>query len=415
MARKGSEEDLSLENDYSVACLPVYEPQVVNVLNDGNCDGYFVIDRSVLGRCWGGIRVAADLTLAEVKILARTMTMKSILAGVPIGGAKCGIRTRAKWVKTDQVLSLISQLIGRYIRKQSYFLGTDIGFSKKDANQVYELAGSRRRIFSGRLSPGVCCAHSILASIEYVKQMNPKMEAETVALEGFGNMAVPTAKLLTSEGYRIIAVSNIDGTLEDPSNLNIEELAEMANSTQNGFLSRYAHQHPTATFQSGNSINFKVCDILIPGARVFSINETAARMIKTKLVCPIANSPITAAAEQTFARKGIVSIPDVISNSGAIIGCFAQQLGANESQTRRIITDIINSNLRKVFLGSSKDRIPKLLAQDAAIQRIRSLDQSERIVALQWLAPWFREFGLSSVFRALNEYLSLQILGAFPA
>ena len=135
--------------------------------------GYFVIDRSILGRSWGGLRIAADLTLAEVKILARTMTMKSVLAGVPIGGAKGGIRLQTKTIEREKLLNLASRLIGGHIRKQSYFLGTDIGFKEKDANRVYELAGSKRRLFSGKLSPGTCCAHSILASIEFVKRMNP--------------------------------------------------------------------------------------------------------------------------------------------------------------------------------------------------------------------------------------------------
>jgi len=386
----------------------------VDVLNEDGGVGFFVMDRCVLGRCWGGLRIATDVTRAEVYILARTMTMKSMLVGIPIGGAKGGVRLQTTLIAKDQLLSLISRLVGRYLIEQSYFLGTDIGFSEKDANQVYKLAGSRRRIFSGRLSPGACCAHSVLASIEYVKRMNPKVEAVTVALEGFGNMAIPTAKLLTLNGYKIVAVSNIDGTLEDQSGLDVEQLAEMAIG-QHGFLSRYSFQHPSATFRPDESINFKKCDILIPGARVFSISDTTARMVKSKLVCPIANSPVTCSGEKILASRGIVSVPDVISNSGALIGSFAQQLGANEFQTKHIIADMIDSNLKNVFSDQNEDRIPKLIAQEIAVQRMKSLEQSERVVALQWLTPWFREFGFHSVLRALRHYLSLKAFGEFPA
>jgi glutamate dehydrogenase (NAD(P)+) len=387
----------------------------VDVLDEDGSVGYYVIDRCVLGRCWGGFRIATDLTLAEVKILARTMTMKNMLAGVPIGGAKGGVRPQTKLITREQLLGLASRLVGRHVRKRSYFLGTDIGFGEKDANQVYKLAGSRRRLFSGRLSPGSCCAQSVVASIEFVKGISPKVEAVTVALEGFGNMAIPTARLLTSKGYQIVAVSNIDGTLEDQTGLDVEQLAQMAVGSQNNFLSRYSFQHSSATFRSDESINFKQSDILIPGARIFSISDETARMIRSKLVCPIANSPVTRAGEKILASRGIVSVPDVISNSGAIIGSFAQQLGASELQTRQIIVDIVDSNLEKVFFGQTANRIPKLIAQDIAVQRMKSLIRYERLTALRWLEAWFREFGFHSVLKALKEYLSLKAIDGPPA
>jgi len=399
------------ENDYSAASLPVYEPQVVEVLSESDGVGYFVIDRSILGRSWGGFRIAADLSLAEVKILARTMTIKGVLAGVPIGGAKGGICPQTRNVGSEELLGLASRLIGRHIRSRSYFLGTDLGFDRKSADIVYELAGSSRRTFSGKLSPGVCCARSVLASIEYVKQLNSKHDPHTVALEGFGAMAVPTAKLLTSKGYNIVAVSNIDGTLEDRGGLNVKELAEMAANSNASFLPRYATTHPSAMFRPEYSINFKACDILIPGTRVFSISERTAALVKSKVICPISNSPVSAAAEEALAQRGIMSVPDVISNSGAIIGSFAQQLGADETQTESIIVDIVNSNLKHVF-ESASGRTPKFLAVHLGVQRMKTLERSEKITALSWLIPWLRKFGANSILNGMREYLSLKVPSA---
>ncbi|HXZ90974.1 MAG TPA: Glu/Leu/Phe/Val dehydrogenase dimerization domain-containing protein [Candidatus Dormibacteraeota bacterium] len=396
-----------LENDYPAASLPAYEPKVVDVLTENYGVAYFVLDRSILGRSWGGFRIADDLSLAEVKILARTMTIKSVLAGVPIGGAKGGIRP-SKTVASETLLGLASRLLAPHIRRRSYFLGTDIGFDQRSANHVYELVGSVRRSFSGKLSPGECCARSILASIEYVKKTNPEVEIETVALEGFGAMAVPTAKLLTLNGYKIVAVSNIEGTLEDQTRLDIETLAEIATQSHSGFLVRYASNHPSATFRPNEPINSKQCDILIPGARIFSISESTAPMVKSKVVCPISNSPVTTAAEESLSARGIISIPDVISNSGAVIGSFAQQLGASEVQTEGIIAEIVNSNLKKVFEPASS-RIPKSLAVELALEHMKSLERSEKKTALHWLMPWFREFGLNSILCGMKEYLSLKV------
>ncbi|MDT7915712.1 MAG: Glu/Leu/Phe/Val dehydrogenase dimerization domain-containing protein, partial [Candidatus Caldarchaeales archaeon] len=63
----------------------------VVVLELGQARGWLVSDFLVLGRCWGGIRIQPDVTLAETRLLARVMTLKSALAGIPIGGAKIGI------------------------------------------------------------------------------------------------------------------------------------------------------------------------------------------------------------------------------------------------------------------------------------------------------------------------------------
>jgi glutamate dehydrogenase/leucine dehydrogenase len=96
------------------------------------------------------------------------------------------------------------------------------------------------------------------------------------------------------------------------------------------FPARYSIQHSSAIFPLDESINFRECDIFIPRARILSISDSAARLIKSKLVCPIADSPTTGAGEITPDSRRIVSVPDLISNSGAIIGSFTQQLEASE-------------------------------------------------------------------------------------
>ena len=53
--------------------------------------GFLVIDNTALGPGKGGIRMTADVTAAEVFRLARTMTWKNAVAGLPFGGAKAGI------------------------------------------------------------------------------------------------------------------------------------------------------------------------------------------------------------------------------------------------------------------------------------------------------------------------------------
>src|SRR4051812_5879469 len=53
--------------------------------------GVLVVDNSFFGPAGGGTRMAPDLTEDEVADLARAMTYKYALNGLPTGGAKAGI------------------------------------------------------------------------------------------------------------------------------------------------------------------------------------------------------------------------------------------------------------------------------------------------------------------------------------
>ena len=53
--------------------------------------GFLVIDNTVLGPGKGGIRMTPSVNEEEVFRLARAMTFKNAIAGIPFGGAKSGI------------------------------------------------------------------------------------------------------------------------------------------------------------------------------------------------------------------------------------------------------------------------------------------------------------------------------------
>ena len=50
-----------------------------------------VVDNTALGPSIGGVRVSPSVSAVEVARLARTMTMKNSIAGLPHGGGKAGI------------------------------------------------------------------------------------------------------------------------------------------------------------------------------------------------------------------------------------------------------------------------------------------------------------------------------------
>ena len=65
---------------------------ICRVEQDSGPDGWVVVDSTVAGRSTGGLRMLPDVTEAELRLLARAMTLKFGLLGLPQGGAKAGVR-----------------------------------------------------------------------------------------------------------------------------------------------------------------------------------------------------------------------------------------------------------------------------------------------------------------------------------
>lgn len=404
---------MTVTNDPAIsACLPAYDPRLViqSPLPMGSC--YLVIDEAVLGRSWGGFRVAENLSLNEVRVLARTMTMKTILAGIPVGGAKGGVSLSTSHYSREEMLRLTSRVVGPYIKQRKYFLGTDMGLSESEANFLYYSAGSKQKIFANGLSVGDACATGISASLEYLQRNGIYRYGErTVALEGFGRIGAPTAKLLTAEGYRIVAISNLAGTLHDPSGLNVPQLLSIPSTCPGDLLSTYSKGHPNATIMPLEALSGISAEILIPGARALVLGAEVARRIKAKVVCPISNAPTTTEAEEFLARAGTVSMPDIITNTGGLIASFAQHLGADVSRTKKIIVEIISRNLDSVYQDSITGDVPKKKAIAIALGRLVELRKSEKITTLSFLFPWIRALGVSAVLNGFREYVDLKIGG----
>src|SRR3990170_8884709 len=115
----------------------VYDPQI-------GMEGFLVIDNTALGPGKGGIRMTPNVTAEEVYRLARTMTWKNALAGIPFGGAKAGII----WPGGDdhlkkQFVQSFAKAIKPFLIKK-YIAGPDVNTGEKEMQWFVEAAGNLR-------------------------------------------------------------------------------------------------------------------------------------------------------------------------------------------------------------------------------------------------------------------------------
>lgn len=277
-----------------------------------------------------GTRVRPDLTPEEIKALSLFMSIKHAAAGIPAGGGKGGIKADPLTLSEGEYERLIRGFVRRLRPKGAYVdvPGADIGTGKQamawmldEYEQVtgihspaaindkpMELGGSLGGFEATGWGVATC-------AMEAAQEENLDPSQTRVVIQGFGQVGSITALTLFNAGYRIIAVSDIDGAVMDDKGLNIPALMEHV--SQKNFVTGF----PGAKPADKSTILETECEILIPAAVQDVITEGNASRLKTKILVEAANAPTTPEADKILLARGIRIIPDVVANSGGAIVC----------------------------------------------------------------------------------------------
>lgn len=330
--------------------------RVLELRDDGSgLDAVVVIDHELFPVAAGGTRMLPDVEPTEVARLARAMTWKFAACRVPYAGAKAGIRFGAG--DRARVLSAYKRALEPY--RDSFLTGPDMGTEPAD----FVPDGSAELPLWARAHEGVgmddlATGFGVKGAAEAaLAQLGRRLPDATVAIEGFGKVGAGAARAFARAGARVVGVSTVDGLLADPRGLDVDLLYGLR--AEHG--DRLVEHGPTPVRPREELFELE-CDVLVPGARPDSVTADLAARGRWAVVAPGANVPYGAGALEVLHRRGVLALPDFVSNSGGVHLYESVAQNADPAEALATIEALVRSATAHVLAGAAEKRTTPMAA-----------------------------------------------------
>ena len=344
-------------------------------MDDGHIEvfeGYRVHHNMTLGPAKGGIRYHQDVSLSEVAGLAMLMTFKCSLMGLPLGGAKGGIRVDPTKMSRGE----LQRMTRRYTTEILPFIGPEKDVPAPDVGTNAQTMAWIMDTYSqeiGHAIPGVVTGKPIeiggslgreeatgrgvvYCLIEAAKHLNLDLDDKCrVVIQGYGNVGSAAARKISKVGCRVVAISDVSCGIYSDNGLNLDDV--------NAWITKHRvlKGFPGAQEVTNKELLELPCEILIPAAMEGQITEANAHNIKCKILAEGANGPTSDGADKILNERGIFVIPDILANGGGVTVSYfewvqgLQQLFWTEKEVNNKLWDIMSGAFARV-LKISKDK-----------------------------------------------------------
>ena len=341
--------------------------------------GHRVQHCDILGPYKGGIRYHPAVTLREVSALAMLMTWKCALLGIPYGGAKGGIALDPKSYSVGELERITrrytSELIkdigpavdipapdmGTSAREMAWMMDTysvNVGHSVPGVvtGKPLSIGGSRgREMATGR---GV-----MIIVREALADLGKSLVGTRVAIQGFGNVGSAAALLLHQTGAKVIAVSTGSGGVFSDVGLDIPALKAYAAQNRRSLVG-----FPQAAAIGNIELLTLPCDVLIPAALENQITQDNVDHIQARIIAEAANGPVTLQANQALEARGVMVLPDILTNAGGVVVSYLEWVQGlsyvfwDEERVNRELENLMVQAYRQVIQQTKVRQISLRLA-----------------------------------------------------
>ncbi|MDP8980776.1 MAG: Glu/Leu/Phe/Val dehydrogenase [Acidobacteriota bacterium] len=336
------------------------------MLDDGRIEvftGYRVQHSIARGPAKGGIRFAPDVSLDEVRALAAWMTWKCAVVNIPFGGGKGGVICEPKVLSPGEM----ERITRRYTSQILDFIGPERDVPAPDMNtdaqtmawimdtysmhkrhtvtavvtgKPIEMGGSRGRVEA----TGRGC---LIVTLQALRMFGIEPSETRVVVQGLGNVGGVAARLMTRDGFKVIAAIEYDGAVYNRHGLDIEGLLRHRKET--GSIIGY----PEAEEIDREEALYLDCDVLLPAAKENVITSANADRIRAKIICEGANGPTTSEADAILAEKKIFVMPDILANAGGVTVSYFEWVQDREGYFWN--EQLVNGRLEEIMVNSFKD------------------------------------------------------------
>jgi glutamate dehydrogenase (NAD(P)+) len=354
---------------------------------------YRVQHSTVLGPTKGGIRYDAHVSLGECAALAMWMTWKCALLRLPYGGAKGGVRCNPRELSLPE----IERLTRRMTTELLHIIGPDEDipapdmatneqtmawimdtYSMQVGYAVPEIVTGKPISVGGSVFRSEATGAGVVMVIERAcHRLGWDLGAQRCVVQGFGNVGGVAARELAGHGSTVLAVSDISGGIYSESGLDLEDVDAWVRD--NGSLAGY----PRGEHVSNEELLELPCDILVLAALEDQLTGENAPRVETKMVAEGANGPTSLEADAILNERGIVVLPDILTNAGGVTVSYfewVQDLGRLFWDRREIRAKLADK------LHDAFDRVWDLADAQGISLRNAALAVAIREVAaaLQW-------------------------------
>ncbi|HQS24800.1 MAG: glutamate dehydrogenase [Sphingobacteriia bacterium 24-36-13] len=334
------------------ACNSIYSMRFPVKMDDGRIEvieAYRVQHSQHKSPCKGGIRFSDEVNQDEVMALASLMTYKCAIVNVPFGGGKGGIKINPKKYSVYELEKITRRYTSELVKKNFIGPGIDVpapdyGTGEREMSWIVDTYASLK---PGEIDAAGCVTGKpitqggvrgrkeatglgVFFGIREVCNMPDVMaklglttgvEGKTVIVQGLGNVGYHSAKFFREHGSKVIAIAEYEGAIFNDNGLNEEEVFQHRKAT--GSILNF----PGATNIAKSTDALEIeCDILIPAALENVINGDNAERVKAKIIGEAANGPLTPEADEIFAKKGVLVVPDMYLNAGGVTVSYFEWL-----------------------------------------------------------------------------------------
>ncbi len=313
------------------------------------------VHNTALGPAAGGCRMwpyaSEDEALWDVMRLAKGMSYKNALAGLPLGGGKSVIIGDPATDKTPALLRSFAGFVDRL--GGTYYTAEDVGISTQDANIMAERSDyifgiSARPGGAGDPSPYTARGtfQGIRAGLQHCRG-TADLRGIRVAVQGIGNVGGNLCRLLHEAGAALVI-----------GDVHAGRARAMADMTG-------------AEVVPADEVLFQEADVIAPCALGAVLNDESIPLIKAPLIAGAANNQLAEDRHGTsLMERGITYLPDYLINAGGVLSASCDIFKSFDARAVTAKVDALYDRSLEILRRADAERRPPHEVADSLAEEI---------------------------------------------